>query len=413
MSSRSTIVSVGSVASSGSGTRARWTSRSRSAGAPVARVRDDAVLGEQPRVGGPGDRVGVAAAAPRRRPSGTGGRPAAAASTWLSSASVCAHDVQSASCRPGPVTRCRRRPSPGRSWSMSRVIAGERVRWPLLPRLGGTTCTCGRRAPGRRRAAAATASRAGDHHRLAAGQGAAQERRHEGARRPPRGPSRGRRVGTSVGPGSAAPWTPVLLSAASTPVPVPATGDRGHIAARTSPPTGPVFHPAPARTATRRCPRRRRRRPRTAGRLPEADGVRPLRRRPGRRPLRARRASLRLPRPRRWCAGPTRRSGPDARRAARAGGRTARSCSPTCPSRPFDPASVRRWSDVLAPVVATGCSSASTRTGPTCRRRCSPPRCSPRAAGRGRRWPAATATASSSSRSWPGWPRSASTACSA
>ncbi len=145
------------------------------------------------------------------------------------------------------------------------------------------------------------------------------------------------------------------------------------------------------------------------GRLPEAHGLRPVRRRPRRRAVRGRRAPLRVPR---RAPGAVARPAGRTDRPGRAdrGGRRA----PRRPGRPLRPAvrPGRRCaaSSGCSARLRTRCSSVSTPSAPTCPRRWSPPRCSARAAGSGRRWPAATATASCSSRSSPGWPRSASTA---
>ena len=153
--------------------------------------------------------------------------------------------------------------------------------------------------------------------------------------------------------------------------------------------------------------------PATPARLPQADGLRPVRRGPGRRPLRARRASLRLPR---------RAAGALARPAGAAAGRPSALLDRAAHGPvvladlsviPFDPASVRRVVGVLAPVVGRparrGARQPAGLPADAVRRRGA----SAPAAASGRRWPAATATASSSSRSWPAWPRSASTASSA
>jgi len=57
--------------------------------------------------------------------------------------------------------------------------------------------------------------------------------------------------------------------------------------------------------------------------------------------------------------------------------------------RPYDPASLRRVVRILAP-ASDGLLVGEHQNRRTCRRRCWPPRCSPPAAGRGRRSPAGT-----------------------
>ena len=100
--------------------------------------------------------------------------------------------------------------------------------------------------------------------------------------------------------------------------------------------------------------------------MPEADGVRPVRRRAGRRSAASSAEQPCVFRDRtRRCGGP----GEPVRRP-RPVGRAAVVLTDLSVG-PFDPASVRRSSG-SSRRCPTGCSSASTRTGRTCRRRCSP-----------------------------------------